>query len=340
MLFLPYYFIFWFLLGLSTILVFGSSVWFTMWLGLEINMLSFVVLLISGESMRESEAGIKYFLVQVLGSILFLFGSLLMSFWGQASSYLFGMFYFFIVVAVALKLGMGPVHFWFPGVMDGIRWMNCGLLMTWQKLGPFCILAGLNLGFMSILMFFFSALSGLIGGFGGLNQVSLRKLLAFSSIGHLGWLTGSLLVSDLIWRVYFLMYSFLSFFFSYIINSLWLIWFGPGFNYGWKNNFKGLVVMFMFFSLGGLPPFGGFFMKWMVFSSLLINGMWLLAFILIGGSLMNLYYYLRVTYGLGMLSSETGYWGYLTEEGNSNVLVMLGILLGMFGMFFSSLLMF
>jgi len=55
-------------------------------------------------------------------------------------------------------------------------------------------------------------LSGLIGGFGGLNQVRLRKLLAFSSIGHLGWLTGSLLVSDLIWRVYFLIYSFLSFF--------------------------------------------------------------------------------------------------------------------------------
>jgi len=49
-------------------------------LGLEINILSFVVLLIRGESIREREAGIKYFLVQVLGSILFLFGSLLISF--------------------------------------------------------------------------------------------------------------------------------------------------------------------------------------------------------------------------------------------------------------------
>jgi len=73
---------------------------------------------------------------------------------------------------------------------------------------------------------------------------------------------------------------------------------------------------------------------------LLINGIWLLAFILIGGRLINLYYYLRVTYGLGILRRETGYWGYLTEEGNSNVLVILGILLGIFGIFFSSLLIF
>jgi NADH-ubiquinone oxidoreductase chain 2 len=95
-----------------------------------------------------------------------------------------------------LKVGAAPFHFWFPGVAEGLSWDNLVVLITWQKAAPF-ILINYTVG-TSFLITTSIILSSLVGAVGGFNQVSLRKIIAFSSINHIAWMLGAFLVSEVL----------------------------------------------------------------------------------------------------------------------------------------------
>lgn len=184
MIFMPYYFFFFSTLVFGTFISISSCNWLYVWMGLEINLISFIPLIMSSGVDIETERRLKYFLIQALGSGILLFGSLVeMNYPNSMIPDWLGVC--ILVMSLMVKLGMAPFHFWLPHVMGGIRWISCLILSVWQKIGPLFVLS--SFFFRSrYYVYLSSCLGALIGGVGGMNQRQIRVLLAYSSIGHIG----------------------------------------------------------------------------------------------------------------------------------------------------------
>lgn len=192
-----------------------------------------------------------------------------------------------------LKRGIAPFHFWFPNVIEGLNWINNFILITWQKIAPLIILTFcLNFNFFVLATLFCI----FIGAINGLNQTSLRKLIAYSSINHLGWIVASILNNENLWKLYFIFYSFLTFTIILIFNNFKLFNLNQVFSFFYKNFFIKFVIIIPLLSLGGLPPFLGFFPKWIIIELIISFKYIVLIFFIVLFSLITLYFYLRLSY--------------------------------------------
>nr|QHR79485.1 NADH dehydrogenase subunit 2 [Gonimbrasia belina] len=286
-----------FILFLSTLISISSNSWFGCWIGLEINLLSFIPLISSPTNLLSSEASLKYFLIQSISSINFLF-IILLKLMMMKNFYLNNIFSIMINSSLLMKMGSAPFHFWFPLISEGLNWINNFILMTWQKISPMILLSYyFNKNFLYLVIIF----NIIIGAISGLNQTSLRKLMVFSSINNLGWMILTIMISENLWIFYFSLYSFLIsilciFFFNlnmFFINQLFI------------NNISSLIkinLLINFLSLGGLPPFLGFFPKWITINFLMYNNFILMTFLLVMFSLIILFFYIRLTYSCFMFN--------------------------------------
>nr|WNS59319.1 NADH dehydrogenase subunit 2 [Cetema sp.] len=296
--------LFFFMLMMSTIISISSNSWLGAWIGLEINLLSFIPLM-SDNNLMSTEASLKYFLTQALASTILMFSFILMSLNQNFDRFYSIMMeqmnfsYMMILSSLIIKVGSAPFHFWFPNVIEGMSWMNSLILMTWQKIAPFVLMTYMINNTMIIVC---SILSILFGSIGGLNQSFLRKLMAFSSINHLGWMISSLMFNQNMWILYFTFYSFLSMNMVFMFN-MWKM-FHINKLFSMFNYSKPLKFFFMFniLSLGGLPPFMGFIPKWIIITMLTMNNQFLLVFFMISLTLITLYFYLRICYSGLMLN--------------------------------------
>nr|QUB02908.1 NADH dehydrogenase subunit 2 [Polypedilum unifascium] len=296
------------MLFLGTIISICSSSWFSVWMGLEINLLSFIPLMMKNNNLYSSEATLKYFLTQALASSILLFFIIFFSF---ISYYMTPKLNFIMNIIFSssfmMKIGMAPFHFWFPIVMEGLNWINNLILMTWQKIAPIILLSYcLNMNFF----IFSTIISIIIGSINGLNQTSIRKLLAYSSINHLGWMLTGILNNQNIWITYFLFYCILSISIVLIFNNFKIFNLNQIFSF---FNFKNLIKTMIFFpllSLGGLPPFLGFFPKWLIIEYLMSMNFLFLLFLLIFFTLITLYFYLRISYSSFLLNYNEMNWNY------------------------------
>lgn len=128
----------------------------------------------------------RYFFVQSVGSLLLVFFCLL---GGGGLGWGIGLLDLFVInlvimVVLMMKMGAGPLYFWFPVVVDGFRWMNVFILITWQRIGPLWVL-GLMV-FDDYLYLLLGLIRVILGSIGGLNQLMLRRIFAFSSVRHMG----------------------------------------------------------------------------------------------------------------------------------------------------------
>nr|YP_010985484.1 NADH dehydrogenase subunit 2 [Unedogemmula leucotropis]WOK81728.1 NADH dehydrogenase subunit 2 [Unedogemmula leucotropis] len=329
---LPFGYMFLSVMGIGSLLSISSIHWLSIWAGLEINLIGFLPLLIYQKNISESESAVKYFIVQALGSSFLIFGSLMAfssSFtWDLYTSFHFSALGFAVLsVGLCIKLGMFPFHYWLPGVMAGLSWFSCLLLATWQKLAPLFLLLCLfesNQSYMMICMFcLVSAGSSLIGGFGGMNQTQIRALLAYSSIGHLGWMVFALLHSEWTMKMYFIIYVMIS------LSMFVSLWFSDSSPMKNINNLKTSTmmqssIMLLLLSLGGLPPLLGFISKLLVII-ISTKGPWLLiVFMLIVGSLMSLFYYLSLFFSFFLNSTKKHGLGYMSV--NAIVIITINVL--------------
>nr|QSD57218.1 NADH dehydrogenase subunit 2 [Tachypleus gigas] len=292
---------------LGSLITMSSSSWFMAWIGMEINLMGFIPLISSHSNKRYSEASMKYFFIQSIASSTFLFSFLLSSsFFSiiQSISMTPWMISSIMLLSLSIKLGASPFHMWLPTISDGLSWMNCFILMTWQKIAPLSMISLINQkSFMLLMIIYMSAMSGSIGG---LNQTSLRKIMAFSSISHMAWILASMLFSKTLWMIYLLIYSILIF--SIIYNFLFLNIFHINQIFTNLNkNFNMLIIM-NFFSLGGLPPFLGFLPKWLIMIQLIQNNMMFMIFVLISSTLINLYFYTRISYSSILMYNNNNKW--------------------------------
>nr|YP_009112356.1 NADH dehydrogenase subunit 2 [Prays oleae]AIY61490.1 NADH dehydrogenase subunit 2 [Prays oleae] len=294
---------FFFILIFSTLISISSNSWLGCWVGLEINLLSFIPLISNVNNMMSSEASLKYFLTQSIASINLLFFIILMSiffFNMKFNNFL----YMLINMSLMMKMGSAPFHFWFPMLIENLSWMNCFIIMTWQKIAPIILLSYLmNNNFLMYVMM----MNTIIGAIGGISQTSLRKILAFSSINNLGWMMSAIMISENLFLFYFFIYSFLIFSMCSIFYFMNTFFFNQIFFYNLKPLIK--ISLFMnLLSLGGLPPFLGFMPKWILINFLIFNKMMMLTFIFIMGSLILLYFYIRLTYSSFLLNYLKSKW--------------------------------
>uniref|UniRef100_A0A7D5Q2C7 NADH-ubiquinone oxidoreductase chain 2 n=1 Tax=Trogoderma variabile TaxID=888089 RepID=A0A7D5Q2C7_9COLE len=286
----------------GTTITISSQSWMMMWVGLEINLLSIIPLLTNVKNKMESEAAMKYFITQALASTIFLFSIISM----MESSWFMNKTQSSMVMdcAILTKMGAAPFHFWFPEVMEGLSWTSSTLMLTWQKIAPMVIFLHLPKSMMFIVMIIISSM--MISGLMGINQTSMRKILAYSSINHIGWMIAAMTSNQSTWIVYMLIYTIMtlnitmmfkmnnSFSIQQMINTM--------------NNKKKMKILFSmnFLSLGGLPPFVGFIPKWMIINEMINSSMFFMTITMIIMTLMTLFFYMRITLtSIILTSSET-----------------------------------
>lgn len=250
--------------------------------------MSFIPLLSSTSNLYKSEAALKYFLIQALGSVIILCSGPALILLKEAPELA-------ILLAILLKLGASPLHFWLPSIMQGLPWPQCYMLITIQKVAPLFIITYLSpLNSSCWLIFIASSLSAVIGGLSGLNQTFIRKLLAYSSINHLGWILAALSFRKITLINYFLIYCFTTASVVIIIHSRQIF----HLNHISSSRFKRAQIKLSFFlsifSIGGLPPFLGFFPKLLVIFTLTNQGhnVWLA--VLLFSALLTLFFYIRM----------------------------------------------
>nr|YP_003412032.1 NADH dehydrogenase subunit 2 [Gila conspersa]BAI67658.1 NADH dehydrogenase subunit-2 [Gila conspersa] len=293
-------------LGLGTTLTFASSHWLLAWMGLEINTLAIIPLMAQHHHPRAVEAATKYFLTQATAAAMILFASMTNAWitggWDMsdmsnpiAST--------MIIAALALKIGLAPMHFWMPEVLQGLDLLTGLILSTWQKLAPLALIIQTAQAIDPLLLTALGLLSTLIGGWGGLNQTQLRKILAYSSIAHMGWMiivlqyAPHLTLLALLTYIFMTSAAFLTLKISSAtkVNTLAIIWS--------KNPVLTATTALVLLSLGGLPPLTGFMPKWLILQELTKQSLPLAATVMALAALLSLYFYLRLCYAMTLTLS-------------------------------------
>nr|ANJ04228.1 NADH dehydrogenase subunit 2 [Etheostoma nigrum] len=287
-------------LGLGTTITFASSHWLLAWMGLEMNTLAIIPLMAQHHHPRAVEATTKYFLTQATAAAMLLFASTtnawLTGQWGiQQMTHPLPVT--LITLALALKIGLAPVHSWLPEVLQGLDLTTGLILSTWQKLAPFALLLQIQPANSAVLIAFGLA-STLVGGWGGLNQTQLRKILAYSSIAHLGWMiivlqfSPSLTLLTLLTYFVMTLSTFLVFKLNKAttINMLATSWA--------KAPALTALAPLILLSLGGLPPLTGFMPKWLILQELTKQDLAPTATLAAVSALLSLYFYLRLSYAM------------------------------------------
>nr|BAK42135.1 NADH dehydrogenase subunit 2 [Hoplias malabaricus] len=293
-------------LGLGTTLTFASSHWLLAWMGLEINTLAIIPLMAQHHHPRSVEATTKYFLIQATAAAAILFAS-------TTNAWLLGEWNItqlthpvaatMAMMALALKVGLAPMHLWLPEVLQGLDLTTGLILSTWQKLAPFALIIQIAHSVNPTILITLGVLSTFIGGWGGLNQTQLRKILAYSSIAHLGWMIIIVKFAPqltmLTLSTYIIMTSaaFLTFKMTATtkINTLALSWS--------KSPILATTTTLVLLSLAGLPPLTGFMPKWLILQELANQGLPLIATLVALSALLSLYFYLRLCYSMTLTIS-------------------------------------
>nr|YP_010946492.1 NADH dehydrogenase subunit 2 [Diploptera punctata]WGO57210.1 NADH dehydrogenase subunit 2 [Diploptera punctata] len=314
----------------------SSNSWLGAWMGLEINLLSFIPLMTNYNNIFTTEASLKYFLIQALASSILLFVVISKSITESLFSFYNSMISSMIMsTPLLMKSGAAPLHWWFPSVMEGLSWNNCFILMTIQKIAPLMLISyTINFNGFIILIILTSIIVGAVGGY---NQISIRKILTYSSINHLGWMIMAMLLGENLWLIYFSIYSLLTLAIILIMNSLQISFINQTFLI---NNEKKTVKILLFLSLlslGGLPPFLGFLPKWMVIQSMLFNWSPLISSVMVIMSLVTLYYYLRISYSSFIILSSDSSWVLTTNKKKLDSIIILISAFSTLGLILSTL---
>nr|YP_010373916.1 NADH dehydrogenase subunit 2 [Coomaniella dentata]UPI13497.1 NADH dehydrogenase subunit 2 [Coomaniella dentata] len=305
----------------GTIISISATSWVGMWLGLEINLLSIIPLMNDNKNLFSTEASLKYFITQAMASAILLLAVIIMM--SKINiQYEMNLEYPLILMlnsSLLTKMGAAPFHFWFPEVIEGLSWFNSFMLLTWQKIAPMALLMyNVNLkNFLSFIIIFCMLISSIVG----LNQTSLRKILAYSSINHIGWMISSLLFFQNIWMYYFLIYTLITINIVLIFKLMNVFYLKQLFS---TLNFNKMVKLFFilnFLSLGGLPPFLGFLTKWMTIQALINSNLIMLALVMIILTLITLFFYIRITFS-SLLLSETEISSYLENSKFNNMIII------------------
>nr|UFA45990.1 NADH dehydrogenase subunit 2 [Anolis reconditus] len=286
-------------LATGTIITMTSHHWLMAWIGLEMNTLAIIPIISTMHNPRATEAATKYFLTQAAASAMILFASMTNA-WQTGSWDITSLSsmpsHILLTMALAMKLGLAPTHFWLPEVLQGSTLTTSLIITTWQKLAPMSLIYLTMNNLSTTILILLGLLSSIIGGWGGLNQTQTRKIMAFSSIAHLGWMItiSAIMANIMILNLVIYLIMTTAMFCSLILSksktmqdttTTWT--FSPTLT---------TLMMILLLSLGGLPPLTGFMPKWLILEELVSQNLLPTATIMAMSALLSLFFYLRLTY--------------------------------------------
>jgi NADH-quinone oxidoreductase subunit N len=297
----------------------------SLYMGLELQSLSlYVVAAINRDSEKSSEAGLKYFVLGALSSGMLLYGaSLTYGFTGTTTfagiaaalaangsglGLIFGLV--FIIAGLAFKVSAVPFHMWTPDVYEGAPTPVTAFFAAAPKVAAMALFVrvmvspfGAMVKDWQQILVFVSIASMVLGAFAAIGQNNIKRLLAYSSIGHMGFALVGLAsgsqegVRGVI--VYMMIYMISTIgVFACVIAMRRKGQYVEGISdlSGLARNHKGLafILAMLMFSLAGIPPLAGFFGKYFVFLAAVKAGLYPLAIIGVVASVVGAYYYLRI----------------------------------------------
>nr|CAL37035.1 NADH dehydrogenase subunit 2 [Eunectes notaeus] len=284
---------------LSTILVMTSTHWIMAWVCLEINTLSMIPMISKPNHPRSTEAATKYFLTQTLASMTIMFAATMNAMettqWemtlmtNHTTTTL-------MTMALMMKTAAAPFHFWLPEVTQGTTTLTGLTILTWQKLAPLSILLTLSNKINQTVLLLMAILSITMGGLGGLNQTQIRKLMAFSSIAHTGWILSTIAIApniSMLTLVIYILSTTPIFIMLHMTSSTTIKDIGTT----WMTSPQlASMLTITILSMSGLPPLTGFMPKWLILNKMIMFNMTMEATTMAIMSLLSLYVYLRLTY--------------------------------------------
>ena len=293
------------------------------YLGLELQSLSLYILAsIDRDNLKSSESGIKYFILSALSSGLLLYGcSLLYGFTGSTNFDLianelnkentgavFAMV--FILVGLAFKISAVPFHMWTPDVYEGAPTSITSYFAVVPKVAGLAVLIKfMFIPFSNILsewqtiIIFISIASMILGAVAAIGQKNIKRLLAYSSIGHIGYALAGVATGNISGYqsaiVYISIYVIMN---IGIFSCLYLLKKDGEYKenisdlsgVSKKHPLLAISFLIILFSLAGIPPLGGFFAKFYVFSAVLEQQMFTLAIIGLLTTVISAFYYLKI----------------------------------------------
>ena len=293
------------------------------YLGLELQSLSLYILAaIDRENIKSTESGIKYFVLSALSSGLLLYGcSLLYGFTGstnfdvisselnsQNTGAIFAMV--FILVGLAFKISAVPFHMWTPDVYEGSLTSVTSFFAIVPKVaGMAAIIRFMQTPFENILsewqtiIIFISVASMILGSVAAIGQSNIKRLFAYSSIGHMGYAlagvaTGSSsgYASSVIYMTIYITMNIGAFGCIFLMKKDGKYSEEISDLSGISKNKPLLAIslLIILFSLAGVPPLAGFFAKFYIFMSVIENEMYLLAIIGLATTVISAFYYLKI----------------------------------------------
>nr|AAS80073.1 NADH dehydrogenase subunit 2 [Platyceps rhodorachis] len=285
-------------IALSTTMITATTHWLMTWMCLEINTLSMIPMISKPNHPRATEAATKYYLTQTMASTALLFATTMnalnSSNWeihltSEPATTI-------ITMALMMKMAAAPFHFWLPDVSQGTTTLTALTILTWQKIAPLVILLMIHNKTNIAIMLTSAILSITAGGLGSLNQTQLRKLMAFSSIAHTGWVLATITMAPKISTLTFLIYTMttipvfllINFTTSMTIKDLGIVW--------TSSPSMMMILSVTMLSLGGLPPLSGFMPKWLILNNMISNNMIMEATLMAMTSLLSLFVYMRLMY--------------------------------------------
>nr|AAV32550.1 NADH dehydrogenase subunit 2 [Pharomachrus auriceps] len=284
---------------IGTTITISSNHWMMAWTGLEINTLAIIPLISKSHHPRAIEASTKYFLVQAAASAMLLFSSMTNAWatgqWditqltNQTSCLL-------LTLAIATKLGLVPFHFWFPEVMQGSSMTTALILSTLMKFPPITLLFLTSQSLDPTLLTIMAILSTALGGWMGLNQTQTRKILAFSSISHLGWMAAIIAYNPKLTLLTFYLYIMITFAVFLSLNMTNALKMSTLMTSWTKAPMLNATLLLTLLSLAGLPPLTGFMPKLLIIQELTKQNTTTLATMIAMLSLLSLFFYLRLAY--------------------------------------------
>jgi len=294
------------IVALSSLLLVSSVNWLSIYLAIELQTLTlFILTALRRDSAYGTEAGLKYFVLGAVSSGLFLFGCALLygltgetSIQGINSLLTADVGKILITISLLFKLSAAPFHMWAPDVYEGAPTVITALLATVPKVGVFSILV--QIGPVINVVLVCAILSIICGAIGALNQTKIKRLLAYSGIGHIGFILFGIAIASfesiqasLIYIIIYVIVSICSF---TIILSLSLtkdlIIEISGLSR--DNPVIGLTLALTFLSTAGIPPLAGFLSKWLILLSGISSGYYLICIIAVISSVVAGVYYVRL----------------------------------------------
>ena len=293
------------------------------YLGLELQSLSLYILsAIDRDNTRSTEAGIKYFILSALSSGLLLYGcSLLYGFTGSTNfdliaqglntentGAIFAMV--FILVGLAFKISVVPFHMWTPDVYEGSPTSVTSFFAVVPKVAGLAVLIRfMEIPFKNILVewqaiiIFLSIASMILGAVAAIGQKNIKRLMAYSSIGHMGYALAGVATgvvsgysSSIFYICIYVVMNIGAFGCIYLmrVDGKYKEEIGDLSGISKKHPLLAVSFLIILFSLAGIPPLGGFFAKFYIFMSVIENEMYSLAIIGLLSTVISAFYYLKI----------------------------------------------